>query len=153
LERLPKEGMLAYLRNLEIRAYQTGDERAIIGLWRRCGGIRPKLEIAPDMFLVGVLDSEVIASVMAGYEGHRGWLNYVAVAPPFRGRGYGRQILAHAEELLRQRGCPKINLQVRPDNASAIHFYQRLGFAVDDVASMGKRLVTDEPGHREPGQR
>ena len=140
---------------LLIRAYDPADEAAVIDLWRRCELIRPqndpradirrKLAVAPELFLVGVLDSEIVATAMAGYEGHRGWINYLAVAPSVQQQGHGRQIMEHAERLLRERGCPKINLQVRTANKEAVEFYKRIGFATDDVLSMGKRLVTDGP--------
>ena len=111
-----------------IRPYETGDETAVIALWRECGlvvphndpvaDIRRKLGVAPELFLVGVLDSRVIASVMAGYEGHRGWINYLAVIPDIQGNGYGRQIMERAEHLLRERGCPKINLPTGASSSS-----------------------------------
>ncbi|HUB27957.1 MAG TPA: GNAT family acetyltransferase [Tepidisphaeraceae bacterium] len=138
-----------------VRAFEIGDEPAVIDLWRRCDLLRPqndphqdirrKLRVRPDLFLVGLLDREIVASVMAGYEGHRGWLNYVAVAPEFRRRGLARRILAEAERLLRAEGCAKINLQVRASNQPAVEFYRRLGYAMDDVISMGKRLQIDYP--------
>lgn len=138
-----------------IRAYEAGDEPAVIDLWLRCGLVRPqnnpredirrKLEVAPELFLVGVQENEIVATAMAGYEGHRGWINYLAVLPHLQKSGLGRKIMAHAEKLLRERGCPKINLQVRAGNTGAIEFYKRMGFAPDDVVSMGKRLVVDEP--------
>jgi ribosomal protein S18 acetylase RimI-like enzyme len=138
-----------------IRPYQPEDECAVIALWSNCGlvvshnnpvaDIRRKLDVAPELFLVGILDSQPVASVMAGYEGHRGWINYLAVAPRLQGKGYGRQIMEHAEQLLRERGCPKINLQIRSTNRAVMEFYRRLGFIPDDVVSMGKRLVADEP--------
>ncbi len=140
---------------MNIRAYQASDENAVIDLWLRCGLVVPqnnpwtdiqrKLEVAPELFLVGTLDGEIVATVMAGYEGHRGWINYLAVAPHLQRTGYGRQIMVHAEELLRERGCPKINLQVRTSNRQVIEFYQSLGFSCDEVLSLGKRLVQDEP--------
>ena len=99
---------------------------------------------------MGTLGTEVVATVMAGYDGHRGWINYLAVAPPWQKTGYGRQIMERAEALLRERGCPKINLQVRSTNQQVIEFYHRLGFSFDDVRSLGKRLVTDEPFQHEP---
>ena len=107
--------------------------------------IQRKLDDSPELFLVGMLDAELIATVMAGYEGHRGCINYLAIAPHLQKHGYGRQLMAHVETLLRAQGCPKINLLVRTTNKSVIAFYQRLGFACDDVVSMGKRLATDEP--------
>ncbi len=140
---------------MKIRAYKSTDENAVIDLWRRCGVLAPqnnplvdiqrKLDDSPELFLVGTLDSELIATVMAGYEGHRGCVNYLAVAPHLQKRGYGRQLMAHVETLFRAQGCPKINLLVRTTNKPVIAFYQRLGFSCDDVVSMGKRLTTDEP--------
>ena len=124
-------------------------------MWKECGlaraqndpkaDIRRKLAVAPELFLVGDLNGQIVASVMAGYDGHRGWINYLAVAPSLQKLGYGRQIMARAEELLLALGCPKINLQVRTTNGQVIEFYQRLGFAQDDVVSLGKRLIPDEP--------
>lgn len=138
-----------------IRAFAATDENAVIDLWLRCGLVAPqnnpradiqrKLQVAPELFLVGVLDGEIVASVMAGYEGHRGWINYLAVAPHLQMGGLGRQIMEHAEGLLRARGCPKINLQVCSTNTLVIEFYQRIGFTIDNVVSLGKRLVPDEP--------
>jgi ribosomal protein S18 acetylase RimI-like enzyme len=133
-----------------IRPFLPADESAVVTLWERCGLTRPwndphldirrKLQIRPDLFLVGVLDGVVVASVMAGYEGHRGWINYLAVATEHQGKGLGRAMMAEAERLLAQAGCPKVNLQVRFSNQQVIEFYRRLGYAVDDVVSMGKRL-------------
>ena len=96
------------------------------------------------MFLVGSVDGRLVASVMAGYDGHRGWINYLAVCPTVRRRGYGRQLMAHVEDRLYDCGCPKINLQIRTENKAAIEFYRRLDYDVDDVVSMGKRLHPDE---------
>jgi ribosomal protein S18 acetylase RimI-like enzyme len=81
---------------------------------------------------------------MAGYEGHRGWINYLAVAPENQRAGFGRQIMKEAERRLRASGCPKINLQIRSSNRSAIDFYRALGYIQDEVVSMGKRLENDE---------
>lgn len=81
---------------------------------------------------------------MAGYEGHRGWINYLAVAPEHQRKGTGRLMMQEAERLLLEAGCPKINLLVRTTNSEAIEFYQHLGYTVDDVVSLGKRL---ELGH------
>jgi len=142
------------MRSVQIRRYNLDDEKAVVALWRRCDLVRPwndpnrdiqrKLGVSPDLFLVGIVDGQVVATVMAGYEGHRGWLNYLAVDPEFQRRGYGRTIIAEAERLLREVGCPKINLQIRTSNQGVIEFYRRLGYAVDDVVSMGKRLEHDD---------
>ena len=141
---------------MEIRPFKSDDEKSVVALWERCDLIRPwndphrdierKLQVRPEWFLVGVVDGQIVAIVMAGYEGHRGWLNYLAVAPEFQRRGFARAIVAEAERLLRQAGCPKINLQIRSSNQSVIQFYRRLGYTVDDVVSMGKRLEHDDRG-------
>lgn len=140
---------------MDIRVYLPADEGQVIALWKSCGLVQPqnnpqldiarKLADSPQLFLVGVMGGQVIATVMAGYEGHRGWINYLAVTPHLQKSGHGRQIMEHAERLLRELGCPKINLQVRSTNQQVIEFYQRLGFSVDGVVSLGKRLVVDEP--------
>lgn len=139
---------------LHIRPFQIGDQEAVVSLWRQCDLVRPwndpgkdirrKLQVRPEWFLVGELNGKIIACVMAGYEGHRGWLNYLAVAPEHRRRGYGQALVAEAERLLRQAGCPKINLQIRTSNHGVIEFYRKLGYSVDDVVSMGKRLEHDD---------
>ena len=138
---------------MQIRAFHPADESAVVALWGECGLTRPwndphkdiarKLAVQPELFLVGVVDEAVIASVMAGYEGHRGWMNCLAVAPRFRGSGFGRALVEHVERLLLERGCPKINLQVRASNPAAVAFYRRLGYAQDESISLGKRLIVD----------
>jgi ribosomal protein S18 acetylase RimI-like enzyme len=84
-----------------------------------------------------------VGSVMIGYEGHRGWINYLAVDPSLRRQGIGRRLMEHAEEILRRAGCPKINLQVRSENMQAADFYADLGYLRDDVISFSKRLDPD----------
>jgi ribosomal protein S18 acetylase RimI-like enzyme len=138
-----------------IRPFTPADEEAVVALWQACELTRPwndprrdiarKLAVNPELFLVGVLDGRVAATAMAGYEGHRGWVNYLAVHPDRRRRGLGQQMMNAAEERLRARGCPKINLQIRTDNSSALAFYARLGYQTDAAVSMGKRLVEDGP--------
>ena len=141
------------MKRLEIRPYRESDEGLVVALWHDCGLVRPwndpvkdierKLRIQRELFLVGFLDGRLVATVMAGYEGHRGWVNYLAVAPDSRKRGFGRLLMDEAEAHLREMGCPKINLQVRRPNAEAAGFYRSIGYAEDDVLSMGKRLVGD----------
>lgn len=97
-----------------------------------------------ELFLVGVDGNRVVGSVMAGYEGHRGWINYLAVDPDRRRLGFARALMGAAEERLRALGCAKLNLQIRNDNSAAIAFYRRLGFAEDASISMGKRLERDD---------
>ena len=138
---------------LTIRPYEIHDETAVVALWRHCDLIRPwndphhdiqrKLRDSPEWFLIGVMNAEVVASVMAGYDGHRGWLNYLAVAPGVQKRGCGRAMVAAAERLLREAGCAKVNLQVRAGNPEAVEFYRRIGYVVDEVVSLGKRLEAE----------
>ena len=138
---------------MQIRPFHAADEGAVVALWDECALTRPwndphkdiarKLEVQPELFLVGVVDEAVMASVMGGYEGHRGWMNYLAVTPRFRGRGYGRALVDHVERLLLERGCPKVNLQVRASNPDALAFYRRLGYVQDESISLGKRLIVD----------
>jgi ribosomal protein S18 acetylase RimI-like enzyme len=139
---------------MQIRPFQPQDEEAVVSPWQRCDLVRPwndphkdirrKLGVRPDLFLVGVLDGRVIACVMAGYEGHRGWLNYLAVDPGHQRHGLARAIVTEAERRLREAGCPKINLQIRTSNHGVIEFYRRLGYSTDKVVSMGRRLEHDD---------
>lgn len=136
-----------------IRPFKSGDTEAVVALWRACGLTRPqndphkdiarKLKVNPEWFLVAERDGEIVGTVMAGYEGHRGWINYLGVAPALQRGGLGRRLMDEAEARLRAAGCPKINLQVRPDNRAAIAFYERIGFAVEGAVSLGKRLEKD----------
>lgn len=139
-----------------IRAFQSSDQLAVIQLWQDSGLIHPKnnpvqdierkAQEHPEWFLVGLEDDKIVATCMAGYDGHRGWLNYLAVAPSHQKSGLGSAIVSRAEELLRNAGCPKINLQVRSSNTEVIKFYERLGFMQDQVISLGKRLQeSDQP--------
>lgn len=106
--------------------------------------IERKLRVNPEWFLLGELEGKVIASCMIGYDGHRGWINYLAVSPLLQKKGYGREIMKRAEKILIDAGCPKVNLQIRTTNQKAIEFYKSIGFKIDDVMSMGKRLEPDE---------
>ena len=138
---------------MKIRAFEPQDESAVVALWEACKLTRPwndphkdiarKLAVQPELFLVGEAEDGIVASVMAGYEGHRGWVNYLAVAPAVRGRGYGRALMQHVEAALERRGCPKISLLVRHSNHGAMEFYHRLGYVEDESVSLGKRLIDD----------
>lgn len=138
---------------MEIRPFQAEDEDAVVALWRETDLLRPWNDPAKDiirkstvqshLFLVAVVDGRVVGSAMAGYDGHRGWVNYLAVAPDRRRSGLARALMARAEEGLRDLGCPKINVQVRGENEEALAFYRGIGFTTDDVVSLGKRLDPD----------
>ena len=138
---------------MEIRPFRESDQDAVVALWRECGLVRPwndpvqdirrKLGMQRDLFLVGSMDGRLVATIMVGYEGHRGWVNYLAVAADCRRRGFGRLLMEEAEARVREMGCPKINLQIRRSNAGLVAFYRSIGYGEDDVVSMGKRLVED----------
>jgi ribosomal protein S18 acetylase RimI-like enzyme len=137
-----------------VRAFKETDEARVIELWTFGGLIKPwndpkkdiarKLKWQRDLFLVAELDGVVVGVVMAGYEGHRGWVNYLAVDIGQRRRGIGTALMHDAERRLRLLGCPKINLQVRLENTAVQTFYAAIGFGVDETVSMGKRLENDE---------
>ena len=139
---------------MKIRSYRPADEAAIVALWKECGLTRPwndphkdiarKLTQQPELFLVGTLDDEIVASAMVGFDGHRGWVYYLAVAERHRKHSFGRALMQEVERLLIERGCPKINLQVRSSNAGVIEFYRKLGYSVDETVSLGKRLIPDQ---------
>lgn len=139
---------------MDVREYRAGDETQVVGLWRACAllvahndphrDIRRKLAVDPELFLVGVEQGRVVATVMGGYEGHRGWINYLAVDPRRRGAGLGRAMMQAVEARIRARGCAKINLQVRAGNDAVMAFYAALGYREDPVRSLGKRLVEDQ---------
>ena len=135
--------------SLLIRPFQEGDEEALVSLWNMCKltvpwnnpykDIARKLKVQAELFLVGYLEDKLIASVMAGYDGHRGGINYFAVHPDFQSGGYGKQLMDHVENGLRELGCPKINLQIREGNDKVFSYYQKLGFVEEKRINMGKR--------------
>lgn len=140
---------------MQIRPFTDTDTDAVIALWQACGLTRPwndplrdiqrKLTVQRELFLVGEVDGRLVASAMAGYDGHRGWVNYLAVVPDAQGLGYGRAMMAYIEAALLARGCPKLNLQVRSSNTAVLAFYRQLGYAQDEAVSLGKRLIPDGP--------
>jgi ribosomal protein S18 acetylase RimI-like enzyme len=125
----------------------------VIALWQVSGLTRPwndpgrdiarKLMTQPELFFVIEDAGALVATAMVGYDGHRGWVNYLAVAGSHRRRGLGRRLMAEAERALAERGCPKLNVQVRATNADVLAFYARLGYAQDEVVSLGRRLIPD----------
>jgi len=143
------------LDGLKIRPYEESDRDAVIELWHECGLIVPwndpvkdieaKLKVQREYFLVAELEGNVIGTAMAGYEGHRGWVNYLGVSRKFRRFGIARLLMEEIERCFRSIGCPKINLQIRFSNREAIGFYEAIGYKDDEVISYGKRLDnTDE---------
>jgi ribosomal protein S18 acetylase RimI-like enzyme len=138
-----------------LRPYQPGDREALVSLWSVCQLTRPwndpyrdiDRKLARDASNLMVLhdDGELVGSVMVGYDGHRGWINYLAVHPDHQRQGLGRLLVGEAESRLRELGCAKVNLQIRASNKLAIEFYRHVGYAIDDVISMGRRLEHDGP--------
>lgn len=138
---------------MRIEEFSEKHRSAVVTLWDQCKltvawndphkDIDRKLKVNPELFLVGVVNDELVATVMGGYEGHRGWINYLAVHPFHRNKGYGRKIMSAVESRILALGCPKINLQVRESNADVIAFYKAIGYGNDCVVGMGKRLVSD----------
>ena len=147
---------------MEIRAFAPADTETVVALWEECGLTRPwkdprrdierKLQVQPELFLVGTervetadggVQEAVVATAMAGHEGHRGWLYYVAVAPALRGGGRARALVAEAERLLTEAGCPKLQLMVRSGNDDALAAWSALGYERQDVVVLGKRLIED----------
>jgi ribosomal protein S18 acetylase RimI-like enzyme len=140
------------LNSIEIRPYIQADEVAVVALWRQVFpddpphndpalNIRLKMTTQPELFFVAAREGEVVGTVMAGYDGHRGWIYRVAVDPRHRREGVGAAMVRLAEEELRKRGAPKVNLQILKDNSAVVGFYERLGYAVEERISMGKRFV------------
>ena len=137
-----------------IRQFRSEDTEAVVALWRQAGLVVPwndpyrdierKLTVQPELFLVveGVAEA-IIGTAMAGYDGHRGWVNYLAVDEAHRASGLGAELMAEAERLLVGRGCPKLNLQVRSSNTDVIEWYRSLGYEPDNAVSLGKRLIPD----------
>ena len=140
--------------SLLIRPFKEGDEEALVFLWNMCKltvpwnnpykDIARKLKVQAKLFLVGYLEDKLIASVMAGYDGHHGYINFFAVHPDFQARGYGKQLMDNVENGLRELGCPKINLQIREGNDKVFSYYQKLGFVEEKRINMGKRIEDDQ---------
>lgn len=134
-----------------IRPYEDTDERGLIDLWAAvlppnaphndpATSLRMKLAVDRELLLVAEVGGEIVGAVMGGYDGHRGWIYSLAVRADCRRRGVGGALVRRLEALFAERGCLKVNLQVRTSNAAVVAFYQKLGFQVEDLFSLGKRL-------------
>jgi ribosomal protein S18 acetylase RimI-like enzyme len=137
--------------NIEVRSFLESDGPDVVSLWSEvfagdppwnepAAVIRRKLKVQRDLFLVGVVEGRLVATVMAGFDGFRGWIYHLAVSPGERRNGYGFAMMREAEKRLEARGCPKVNLQIRATNTGAVAFYRAFGYDVEDRASMGKLL-------------
>jgi ribosomal protein S18 acetylase RimI-like enzyme len=138
--------------NVVIARFETRDEEDVVALWREAFGayhgsneprayLARKLAYDPELVLVAREDGRVVGTVVGGYDGVRGWVYHLAVAPSARRRGIATRLMADVERALLARGCPKINLQVRGDNLVVVAFYKHLGYELEERASLGKRFV------------
>jgi ribosomal protein S18 acetylase RimI-like enzyme len=138
---------------LTIRDATPSDQDAVVALWTACELVVPWNDPAADLalalskpnatVLLGTEDGRIVASVMVGHDGHRGWLYYVAVDPTRQGRGHGRRMVAAAEQWLASAGMPKVQLLVRATNQRVLAFYETLGYATGPVTMMQKWLTTN----------
>lgn len=139
---------------MKIRTFVAADKLSVVQLWHRCALVVPwnnpdkdierKRAVGSELFLVGEISGIIVASAMGGYDGHRGWVNYMAVDPKQQRKGLALQMMKEIENRLITLGCPKLNLQIRASNTSVIAFYQALGFNQDACVSLGKRLISDD---------
>ncbi|MBF9151180.1 GNAT family acetyltransferase [Novosphingobium jiangmenense] len=135
---------------VSIRAATAAEREATVTLWEAAGLTRPwndprsdfdlALATPTSTILLAEAQNQPIGSVMVGFDGHRGWVYYLATSPDRRGQGIGRALMAAAEDWLKALGSPKIQLMVRGDNASARGFYNALGYELQDVVTIGKRF-------------
>ena len=151
--------MAKAIPDLQIRPFRGSDQAELEVLWSSVFANDPpwnapaamianKLRVQPELLLVGVLDQVLVGAVIAGFDGVRGWIYHLAVAPEVRRRGIATELVRAAEARLRELGCPKVNIQVRASNTAVIAFYRKLGFAIEERVSMGRLL--DEVGSRGP---
>jgi len=139
--------------NFIIRSYSESDKKKVIELWQECGLVVPwndpqrdierKLSVQPELFLVGLINDEIISTAMAGYDGHRGWVYYLAVKPRYQQQEIGKQMMKETEIRLFELGCPKLNIMIRTTNLEVVNFYKSIGYKIDAVTSFGKRLEPD----------
>ncbi|UCC79960.1 MAG: GNAT family acetyltransferase [Candidatus Zixiibacteriota bacterium] len=140
------------INNLQIRPYLEKDQRGVAALWREVfpdnspwnvpeEDIARKLNVQRELFLVAEIEGEIAGTAMAGFDGHRGWVYYVAVREKYRKQGIGGTLMERVEKDLKAIGCTKLNLQVRSSNPEVVEFYKRLGYNVEDRVSMGKLLA------------
>ncbi|HBP29408.1 MAG: GNAT family acetyltransferase [Advenella sp.] len=138
---------------IQFRQFLPHDTEQTVALWQACGLTRPwndphkdierKLQQEPELFIVAELNGQLLGSVMAGYDGHRGWIYYLSVLPQYQSQGVGKSLVQQAEQRLRSKGCPKIQLMIRHDNNGVQDFYRTLGYEQAEVVVLGKRLIED----------
>jgi ribosomal protein S18 acetylase RimI-like enzyme len=136
---------------LQIRPFEERDREPLVALLNTAfpdpaphneprASIQRKLAVLPELLLVGHEDGRLVGTAMGGWDGHRGWLYQVAVAPAARRRGHGRALIQALEARLAGLGCPKVNLQVLASNPDAVGFWRKLGYRVEERFSLGKLL-------------
>lgn len=136
---------------ISIRPFREEDQDNVIQLWDKvfpdapahnnpARDIRTKREVQPELFLVAVVEELIVGTAMAGFDGHRGWVYYLGVDPDFQRRGIGTTLMKRVESRLIGLGCPKLNLQIRSNNAEVQAFYESLGYFSEDRLSMGKKI-------------
>ncbi len=135
------------------RKFRKTDTETVIKLWKQCKlivtwndpfkDINRKLSIKDNLFIIGEMNKQIIASAMAGYDGHRGYIYYLAVLPEYQKKGIGSSLLSIVEKKLLQLGCPKINLFVRNTNIRVKAFYRMNDYEIQDSQIYGKRLIED----------
>ena len=136
---------------IEIRPFQTEDEAGVVALWALAFPNEPsrnefhqliatKLTVQGELFFVAEFEKQIVGTVIAGFDGVRGWVHKVSSHPKLRGNGIAAALMNHAESALKALGCKKLNLQVRAGNAEAITFYQKIGYTVEERISFGKEL-------------
>lgn len=134
-----------------IRPFRAGDRDPLRALWSRVFPDDPpwnapevmidnKLKVHPELLLVGELAGTIVGAVIAGFDGVRGWIYHLAVAPEHRRHGFATALVRAAEQGLRDLGCPKVNLQMRATNQEVVAFYRSVGYQVEERVSMGRRL-------------
>ena len=136
---------------INIRPFRETDQEDIIALWEKvfpdaqphnnpARDIRTKREVQPELFLVALVEDQVVGTAMAGFDGHRGWVYYLGVDPEYQRHGIGTSLMKRVESRLLAMGCPKLNLQIRANNLDVQAFYESLGYFAEDRLSMGKKL-------------
>ena len=149
--RAAEQDTTAPAAELSIRAFRESDEPAVIDLWKSVFNysaphndpalaIRMKCAVDPEFLIVAIRDGKLAGTVMGGYDGHRGWIYLLAVAPEFRRRGIATKLVEFVERALVEKGCIKVNLQVLASNADVTSFYEKLGYQVEERINLGKLL-------------
>jgi ribosomal protein S18 acetylase RimI-like enzyme len=142
------------MKGVEFRRFRMEDTEGLLALWRDGGiaareehprrTIQKKMNHSPEAFWVAVSDGRVVGSVIAGYDGVRGWLYRLAVSTGYRRRGIGRALVERAEAWLRELGCAKVKLQIEPGDAAAVEFYRKLGYEVQQLVDMSRWLASEQ---------